>query len=554
MSNHEIDWLQQELETSKSRYLLVEKICLCGFFIMCLYAGLFVLGIMDFLVRFPNIVALLLTISIFTAVSYFWAKVKRKRIVQLESTEMIARFVEKILSRETAEHKSLFINALQFGTNEQLTGSEALKEQIIKQARESGLKPSDIQLYEDKSIKRLKQAIVIILGLLVFQLVTWSYSSIAMQRLIGMRVLYPTRTIIDEIQYSPVPVAVGDEQQLLVYASGKLPQTGYWWINDGEQQFAIELKLMEGQDNQYVASYRPENTYEAWVELGDATSLKEQVDVYPSPGIDKGILEVTAPSYMNQQLDEQLLGNNYVPAGATAKVRITPNVKLAECKLILAETTVDLKQENGTFYYQFNMIDKTFDYQVYMKDIHGLEQLIQKRYTVRVVQDKLVRFRLDEPESSFSKIKTGRYSIVGRATDDYGIKRIILKGTIFRAIENPKDEFDDREDEIALPEKVICEATDEVKVSVNLNTQVLLSQYDFEVGDRIEFYLEGEDELQQEGRLASSEKWELSILSKEQMREFILQDRELVFNQLQNLQEDEERQVEMLKERLEKLQ
>jgi len=256
---------------------------------------------------------------------------------------------------------------------------------------------------------------------------------------------YPTRTNI-RITAPGDRAGFGQSVEFVVEASGRLPGEGTVHIvgdANGETTF-VRLTANPQTPSTYVGRLpRAIDSFSFVVELGDARSLEHPVRVLPLPKVNVE-LEITTPKYAVNKLDGlgQRSGQHAALAGSHVVPVVTADKELRSATIDVNGKSFAMTPRGSAFVLETSdkllaQLSESLRYQVQVEDVDGLKLERPTGGVLRVIPDR-------PPVVTFSTVSTqilptATPTVRVAASDDFGINRLVLHGSIIRQTETGQE-------------------------------------------------------------------------------------------------------------------
>ena len=543
-----VSWLDRRLQSALRKH---NRIIITTFAVLAaalLSLTLFIYGILDFLVRFPQAVRIVLTLGLGISAVFLFRYGKRRLISLLKSNEDVVRRVEQVQARAGKSQRSLLISALEFGKKPEIGGSPSLKNRTIALAKEKCVNPAKVRIYDVIYMRRVARisGLALVAGLLT----VWKaggHAETFMARLLGVNAAYPTATRIVEVRWKPdAPMRV--DYPVALRVEGELPDAGNMRVKLGGRSFSLPLKPVPEETGLYKAIVTtPLESFSFNFRLGDYRSRKYEVNIRPPPMIVSSSIIVHPPPYTGQPKQTVPLESLEVPEGSMVKFQAVPNVPITECRLLLGKTNI-VMQKTGKGYETEIAAEASHPFSVHFKDAFGVVNKDVPRYYLSVKPDETPAVTIRNPQSDVFRSNLSRVDFAVVAEDDYALKDLRLDYRICRPLPGG-DSVEEEKEKVTGKGSIPLGSVEGRKEAVKRLSR-LVREFKARPGDRIAVQAVAMDNRKDTGGEGRSAELSLYVVSPEELRNIIAKEKEQVINLLAKLRDDEKRQYEALEERL----
>ncbi len=293
---------------------------------------------------------------------------------------------------------------------------------------------------------------------------------------------YPTRTTI-RVTAPGDHAGFGQPVAFVVEASGRLPDDGTVHIvgDAGGETTVVRLAPDVQTASTYVGQLpRAIDSFSFVVELGDARSQEHTVRVLPLPKVIVE-LDITTPEYAVNKLGGlgQLSGQHAAFAGSRVVPVVTADKKLRRATIDINGKSFAMTPRGSAFVLDTSdrllaRLSESLRYQVQVEDVDGLKLERPTGGVLRVIPDRPPMVTCSTVSAQV--LPTAAPMIHVAASDDFGIRRVVLHGTVIRQTETGQ--------ETAGPAQAVHELRDP-GASVDRAVTIDVSKLDLAVGDRL---------------------------------------------------------------------
>jgi len=262
------------------------------------------------------------------------------------------------------------------------------------------------------------------------------------KRLLLTDAMYPTRT--EFVVAAPGDrVGFGQPVTFLVNASGVLPDEGTATVVGDESGEMTILRLQADPDNpaRYAVTWaRAIESFTFVVKLGDARSEKFSVQVLPLPKVDVQ-LDVSTPEYAVARMNQlrQRSRQHAALEGSRVVPLVTADKELVAATIEINGRTFPMTRRGSQFVLMSSdpllaCLSEPLRYQVQVEDTDGLALERPASGVLRVIPDRPPMATCST--GSIQILPTASPTVRVAAADDFGIDRVVLRGTVLREAES----------------------------------------------------------------------------------------------------------------------
>ena len=542
-----IAWLTSDLMAARNRYYAVQRSALAGLVLSLVMLALFVYGMADYLVSFPRLIRLLLSLALVAGSVVVMRRLIRRFMRRLDDPELVARQIETVKDRKGQSLRSLLICALQFGSRPRIPGSVELKNETIRLARKRCPAPAAVPIYDKKLVRHSIQSVSISLGIYIVWLAFFfPTAKVFARRAMAFDTRYPTATRVVQVDHmADAPVRV--EYPITVLAEGRLPASGRVTVDyKGEKNFTVTLH--QDKDNDYV--YRamiskPRKSFVFKVFLGDYVTDDYAVTIRVPPFIKESELEVTPPGYTGREPLQYSLKNVNTPIGSEIRFRIRPNRDIVACDLLVGDRPPLELTAAEDVYVGAMRVTASMPFSVRLTDDRGLENTERVTYFINAVSDQPPVVRLVEPRAGVYRSKLSTLAFLIDVRDDYGVDKAGIGYRIFRPY---KEGEETKEKDVQSGEIPVELAKSGQTASGRLSR--LVNSFAAQEGDRIAFWAVASDNRPEKPQQAKSDEVSVFLVSPTALRGIIGKDQKRIVDLVKKLRDEEERQAQAIEDRM----
>ncbi len=334
-----------------------------------------------------------------------------------------------------------------------------------------------------------------------------------MERLALKDAKYPTKTKILDVT-GDVLTDKGDPLTLKLRAGGIIPSEAVFHVRFQNGEWSKNFVFREGGDSDTFtfAISRIIEPLEYYVEIGDAKSFRYQVKLIDRPDIYDILVKVTYPSYTGWGTYESEVGTGEIRGltGSKAAVQVKATKKINSARFEFADgtrtdmaVTADKLGAAGSF-----TVGTADSYCIVVTDTTGTENKDPAHYQIVALRDQVPTVAITKPTSS--KRVTGRsvWDIEYEIRDDFGVSQAWFVYSI-----NDDERTNRRTARFR-----------------NVQGKLFTGTYSFDVGklsvsegDSIRFWIEADDNINENPNRGKSEAMEFIVISAEEKRMEILE-------------------------------
>ena len=276
-----VSWLQQRLQQAAERRRVIEAAALLCVSLALLVLSLVAYGLADWLVGFPRVVRVVLTLGGCAAGIFALRRhVPRWIPSRKPGADAMARLVEQVQERAGHKAHSRLVASIEFGARPGIHGDIRLKNRVIREARAECDDPCAMRLYNPRHLwlaRRLgiAAAVAAVICLALFSGTT----RVFLKRMFGVQIYYPTATVLAAVDWKPVAPA-RQNYSLKITVKGVVPSTGMLHVRMADRR-TLELPLLPGDGtNVFGATIpAPEKSFSFTFRMGDFASERYDVRV-----------------------------------------------------------------------------------------------------------------------------------------------------------------------------------------------------------------------------------------------------------------------------------
>ncbi len=405
--------------------------------------GVWSLFVIDYITDIPFVIRVGIAVcGIIYAFYYFNKEYLSKARVAI-SAEAVSLKVED----QNPELQSRLISTLQFqavrdlpeGVSENLV--EGLVDQAFDQVEDIKLNNVIDHSWIKKHFKRITIMLLIIAGTTAL---APNYVMAYLQRFIDPAARYPTRTQIVDVSVDKM-IPAGDPFDVIVKAEGILPEIGSVTIETATSG-TVEFELIkEDESGNYIAKLTSiTEEAEMSVYLGDDVYGPKTVIPTPRPFLKSISIKVNSPSYTNYPERVETNGNIRVIKGSTLSFTIEASKPLEELNLSSKTKDFEMPQAQSVDGIHWTMsinAERSFSYQMSMKDKEGLQSVDNANYQVSVMRDRPPVIRITTPKGTAELASVSKMPLRFKVNDDIGIDSVAVKYVISRS--TGSDDFEE---------------------------------------------------------------------------------------------------------------
>jgi hypothetical protein len=239
-------------------------------------------------------------------------------------------------------------------------------------------------------------------------------------------------------------VSKGDNVEITVIASGKIPQDVFIALKTEEQAEFENQKLVSDSGGVFVYnlnSIRSSLNYYAF--SGNIRSDLFRIDVMDKPIVKSFEIVVRPPAYSGlPEIIQKDNGNITTLKGSNVSLRLSSNKELREAYLQFSDTARnDLNINYSTAAGSFRVM-KDDQYRINLSDISGSRNESPVGYTIRSENDAYPVIEMVEPGQDVNLGNDNRVPIEVKIADDFGFSRLVLNYRLSASkYESPHEEY-----------------------------------------------------------------------------------------------------------------
>ncbi|MFC1608247.1 DUF4175 family protein, partial [Candidatus Latescibacterota bacterium] len=177
-----------------------------------------------------------------------------------------------------------------------------------------------------------------------------------------------------------------------------------------------------------VSMEKPRTSFNYQLEMDSYSTSRLSVTVIERPEVERLDLTVTYPSYMgmgNVDNDDNE-GNLHAPSGSGVKLSVTANKPLAEMTIHWSDSTLTACETDGVSGVCSFVISRDIDYYIGLVDTLGIINSHPISYRIVCLKDEAPVADILSPQMDIVLPRAGRFPLVYRARDDFGISEVSL--------------------------------------------------------------------------------------------------------------------------------
>ncbi len=429
--------LKERLLAAHRRKRSRERLAVLALLAAGILLGFFGIFLLDYLVRFPTWVRMLLGAALLALFGGVLPRFFRGRLWGgAKDIVGIAREVEGRAAGAGGSRGflSVVVSAVEFAGDPDAPGSPQLKDCVVRNAQSDDFDPRKLVLHDVRLVRtgwRLLAGAAAVYTL--WTLIGPDSLATFWMRMLGMRTHYQTRTHLESVE---APKAVPQFRDILVRvkASGVLPAQGKLRVAyAGEASFSIPLQPVTGTPGRFEAVVKEASkNVELTVRLGDAASEPIQVEVIKPPYVKDGKLEAAPPAYTRLAAVPYDLGDVEVPEGSQITIRVTPDRPVKECWLEWNGENIRMEPVGERWQARGLTALKPVRYSIRLLDARGVENADRIAHQLLILPDLPPVVTLGRPVSGSSYPPISAVRWMAKASDDYGMERIQLHYAVCR--------------------------------------------------------------------------------------------------------------------------
>lgn len=409
--------------------------------LFCRWAGLLlslVFGyfLADWLTNFPRIVRILVSL----ALPFFTWRYASRRWKQQLFNDVSVIGGARLLERLAPKFNSFLVSTVDFAKNlEAPGGSPLLREHTIQMTQGSfdeyaGLKVAPPEQWSQAMIRLL--APVLCFG--VAAAISPMTVAIFGQRLVGLDVPYPTRTMIAEVTY-PSRIANDQDAEIHVRTTGIDPEAGTLRLKFEGQSWADLSLDWKGEHTYSLLIRKPPTAFTFELAIGDAPVWHGRVDVAAPPAVKTIRFKVEPPAYAGLPSFDVDRGSFSAPEGCKLMLEMAPSRECTTCRLVLPDAKVDLKLDGGVYRHAFTP-KNSFAYHFELTDREGLENSLPAEYQVELLPDRPPDVLVTKPELDRMVAPMSLIPMEFKANDTLGLREAFVEYYVEQVAEDQSHE------------------------------------------------------------------------------------------------------------------
>ncbi|RMF87981.1 MAG: hypothetical protein D6741_19790, partial [Planctomycetota bacterium] len=409
--------------------------------------GLGALFLLDWALRMTPLQRLLMLGVLAGVGIWAWRRYVTPWLRDGESELELALLVEKQVRLDTD-----LVAALQFERPEAATwGSRELEEAVMRRAVEITRKTHFDEGVPKEPLKR--RTIALTATLLVTAAAAYfapDYLQAFFLRLMFHRTSYPTATVIDEIRVAGRPVEAdmhvvrcpgGLPIVFEVVCKGRVPSSGTITLYGMKSRRTVRLPLepVEKATGAFRSNLdRLTEDSEFTVHVGDAETYPVRLELVPPPEVEPRFV-VTPPDYLPDHSPKVVRGLRQVivPEGAHVDLYLDSNKPLTSASVTVED--VEYRLTPNAQRRTWRLAAETTPFAEVTGSLHfSVEAIDTDGLRVDPPLQGIVRVKADYPPRISARmltklvVPTARPSLLVDAADDFGIRKIVVRGRVFR--------------------------------------------------------------------------------------------------------------------------
>jgi hypothetical protein len=538
-----VSWLQQRLRQAAERRWAVACATLLCVSLALLVLGLAAYGLADWLVRFPRVVRMALTLGSIAAGIVALRRHVPRWIPRRVSDDLMARLAEQVQERDGRLAHSRLVAAIEFGERPGIPGDPQLKNRVIREARSECADPCDLRLHNPLHARLALRlgcaAAAAAVSCLAFFPGT---SRVFLQRMLGAQVGYPTATTLGSVDWRPVAPA-RQNYPVKVTVSGRVPSSGMLRVRmPGRRSFDLPL-LATGETNSFgTVIPAPEKPFTFTFRMGDFESNSYAVRVAEPLFVKSGSVQIEPPEYTRQRKAREPLGSFSVPEGSRLKFVIVPDREAREALLLADNSSLSLKKQEDGAWMLLLVATNSFSYEIAMEDAWGMQNADRLKRNVTVVPDAAPAVEMRQPKSDSFISVASLLPFEVQTRDDYGLTRLELAYDIQTRV-NDKD--------VSLRKGVV--ALDRAAVTGRVaSVEQILRAADLNVasGQRLVFRVSVLDNRPDRPNVGQSAEVSLQVVAPDELKRVLSAEMTQMASLMRKLRDSEKKQEEAISRRL----
>jgi hypothetical protein len=541
-----VAWLQARLRLSARRYLRVETTAFCVVAVSLAVLGFGVYFLADFLVRFPRLVRILLTVGLTVAGGVWAVRVIRRWIVPHRTLDATARAVELAEERSGKMSHSTVVSALEFGERPDIPGAVSFKNLVIQAAHTKAPDPARVALHAASHVRLARRAGLAALVVAIGLAAVWPRAGIFARRLCGFSAAYPTATRLMPAHWPRVAPARVD-YPVVVTVSGRIPASGMLTVRPAEGRAFTVPMTIQSNGTFAAAIQAPEASFSFSCELGDAETEPFKVTVHKAPLVRKVTATVTPPAYTGLPRRHESDDTVTVPEGSTVLFKVEPDSPVEVCAIEGGNRRIVCKPDEQGGWQGGGVFTDSWNYVVALTNAAGIGSGAASPRGIAVVRDAepLVELRSPKPNSAVASIGSLVFEFVAR--DDYGLTNA---GVSYEVYEH-RDNLHGAIEEMLVTTKSLPSgpAVSGREAGVRFTKQV--AELGLAPGQRLVVRGYAVDNRPTPGgQRGESDPASVTVVTPEELRSMLETELQQVGGLLQKLSDDEQRHSDVLRQRL----
>lgn len=416
-----VTWLEARLRIAGRRHFLTEFLSFAAAVVSIAVLVMSAYALADYLTGIPRAVRVLLTLGLCGAGYAVASRHAARRTFRFRDLETVARRIEQIQAERAAGPSSMMISAYEFGERPAIPGSVALKNVIIRMARETGVDPATVRTHDPTHVRVAVWSMAAALAVMAAWLgLAAPVFKIFLQRAAGLTAHYPTATRVMRVEWQPLAPARQD-YVVRVLAAGRLPSAGAATVKIADRR-AFDLPMAPTSNGWYVATVPgPDQAFWFSFALGDYVSDRYAVKVRTPVSSLSSTLEITPPAYTGLPRHSAPLGSVTVPEGARVTLKIKPDRPLRSCELMEGTNSTAFSSVGATEAVLERVCTNSLHYQIRMVDKDGFGNDDRTEYDIHVVKDSPPKIQVVSPLPNTFACNQSVLKFGFKLEDDYGI-------------------------------------------------------------------------------------------------------------------------------------
>ena len=422
-----VSWLQQRLRLAAVRHTFFEL-----FTLLCVSVALVILTLAayelsDWLVGFPKIVRLVLTLGGVVAGIFALRRHVPRWIPRRSDAEAMARLAEQAQERDGRKAYSRLVASIEFGQRLDIPGDAQLKNRVIAEARAECMDPCKLRLHNPKHVRLARRlgtgaVLATVIGLLFCPVVT----RIFLQRMFGAQLYYPTATVLESVVWQPVTPA-RQNYPVKVVVRGRIPPSGTLHVRmTGRRSFDLPLLAVEGTNTFGVSIPAPEKSFTFSFRMGDFDSDGYAVHVAEPMYVKSGSIQITPPTYTQQAPLTEPLGAILALEGSHLKFMITPDRAAHKVRIVADSLSLPFQEQKDGAWILSLEATNSFSYEIVMQDSYGMQNADRLKRNVTVLPDAAPTIEVKQPKTDNFIASASLVPLEAQVRDDYGLVKLEL--------------------------------------------------------------------------------------------------------------------------------